>query len=206
MITPFRLQRALSAFIRALNLVLGTETDEATLGESELSLFQVESWTEANLDISQQKKSYQIVFCLQKTWQMLLGAHLIIITDHEVLIFLNNCGLLNSRITCWLLGIQEYCFEIWHCSVKYNVMVDFLTRKPCDYPEQSHTNNTDLTISTTCKTVSLKFIENIKKLPQLQRDDSKRKQLINELNENISTTDQLQPPTTKSTMYCYYRN
>lgn len=48
---------------------------------------------------------------------------------------MNRCHLNNSRITCWILYLQEYNFDIIHCSRKENIVADILSRYPEDGEE-----------------------------------------------------------------------
>ena len=69
----------------------------------------------------------------------ILGQPLTIITDNKALTFMHKCHLNNSRITRWILAIQEYNFDIIHCKEKDNVVADILSRYPAD-AEQHETN------------------------------------------------------------------
>ena len=46
--------------------------------------------------------------------------------------FIQKCHLNNTRITRWILSIQEYNFEILHCKGKENIVADILSRHPED--------------------------------------------------------------------------
>ena len=48
---------------------------------------------------------------------------------------MNKCHLNNSRITRWILTIQEYKFDIIHCKGKENIVADTLSRNPEDVME-----------------------------------------------------------------------
>ena len=76
------------------------------------------------------------VRCLEKFRIYILGQPLTIITDNKALIFMNKCHLNNSRITRWILSIQEYNFDIIHCKGKENVVADILSRYPEDVTEE----------------------------------------------------------------------
>ena len=68
-----------------------------------------------------EKELLSIVRCLEKFRMYILGQPLIIITDNKALKFMHKCHLNNSRITRWILAIQEYKFDIIHCKGKDNV-------------------------------------------------------------------------------------
>ena len=77
-----------------------------------------------------EKELLSIVRCLEKFRIYILGQPLTIITDNKALIFMNKCHLNNSRITRWILSIQEYKFDIIHCKGKDNIVADVLSRYP----------------------------------------------------------------------------
>ena len=55
--------------------------------------------------------------------------------DNKALTFMNKWHLNNSRITRWILTIQEYKFDIVHCKGKENIVADTLSRNPEDVTE-----------------------------------------------------------------------
>ena len=59
-----------------------------------------------------EKELLSIVRCLEKFRIYVLGQPLTIITDNKALSFMSKCHLNNSRITRWILSIQEYNFDI----------------------------------------------------------------------------------------------
>ena len=83
-----------------------------------------------------EKELLAIVQCLKKFRIYILGQPLTIITDNKALTFIKKCHLNNTRITRWILAIQEYNFEILHCKGKENIVADILSR----YPEDEELN------------------------------------------------------------------
>ena len=79
-----------------------------------------------------EKELLSIVRCLEKFRIYILGQPLTVITDNKALTFMHKCHLNNSRITRWILSIQEYKFDIVHCNGKDNVIADILSRNPAD--------------------------------------------------------------------------
>ena len=77
-----------------------------------------------------EKELLSIVRCLEKFRIYILGQPLTVITDNKALIFMNKCHLNDSRITRWILSIQEYKFDIIHCKGKDNIVADTLSRHP----------------------------------------------------------------------------
>ena len=88
-----------------------------------------------------EKELLSIVRCLEKFRIYILGQPLTIITDNKALIFMNKCHLNNSRITRWILSIQEYNFDILHCKGKENIVADILSRYPEDMAEEEPPDN-----------------------------------------------------------------
>ena len=81
-----------------------------------------------------EKELLSIVRCLEKyrIYILGLGQPLTIITDNKALTFMHKCHLNNSRITRWILSMQEYKFDIIHCKGKDNVVADILSRYSAD--------------------------------------------------------------------------
>ena len=73
-----------------------------------------------------------VVHCLQKFRTYVFGRPLTIITDNKALIFIKKCHLNNSRITRWILAIQDYDFDIVYCKGRDNVVADVFSRYPED--------------------------------------------------------------------------
>lgn len=88
-----------------------------------------------------EKELLAIVLCLKKFRIYVLGQPLTIITDNKALTFMQRCHLNNSRITRWILGIQEYNFEILHCKGRNNIVADILSRYPEDLTEDEPLGN-----------------------------------------------------------------
>ena len=56
-----------------------------------------------------------VVHCLKKFRTYVLGRPMTIITYNKALTFMQKCQLTNSRITRWILAMQEYDFDVIHC-------------------------------------------------------------------------------------------
>ena len=83
-----------------------------------------------------EKELLSIIRCLEKFWIYVLGQPLTIIIDNKAIVFMNKCHLNNSRITRWILSIQEYNFDIIYCKGKENIIADTLSRYPEDVTEE----------------------------------------------------------------------
>lgn len=79
-----------------------------------------------------EKEALAVVYAVQK-WQLyLLGARVIIKTDHKALEFLMTCKLTNSRLTRWsLLVLQQFDLTIKYIPGIENKVADSLSRHPC---------------------------------------------------------------------------
>ena len=75
-----------------------------------------------------EKELLSIVFAVKKFRTYLLGNSTIIRTDHKALSFLNTCKLTHSRITRWVLALQEYNFSWEHIRGVENKVPDTLSR------------------------------------------------------------------------------
>lgn len=84
-----------------------------------------------------EKEALSLVAALKQWRVFVLGHSLIISTDHKALTFLKSCRLLNSRLTRWILYIQEFDFAIQYCKGANNQVSDILSRYPNDSCEGS---------------------------------------------------------------------
>lgn len=129
-----------------------------------------------------EKELLAIVFCLQKARPILLGANLTIQTDHQAITFMNKCRLLNSRLTRWLLSIQEYSFKIQFCKGKENVVADTLSRYPQD--RCYTTEEPELRITYIKRNLDKDFKKDLLRISNLQKEDENLKLIYNDINEN----------------------
>lgn len=77
-----------------------------------------------------EKEALALIFLLQQWRTLILGNPLSVITDHKSLSYVMNCPLKTSRLTRWVLYMQEYNFQISHCKGKENITADHLSRNP----------------------------------------------------------------------------
>ena len=77
-----------------------------------------------------EKEILAIINALRKFRHYLYGAHFEIHTDNQALSFILKCRLANSRLTRWVLAIQEYSFTIKYCKGSENTTADALSRYP----------------------------------------------------------------------------
>lgn len=141
-----------------------------TLWGSELNYFTTE------------KELLAIVYCLQKARPLILGEKLIIQTDHQALDFLKICRLLNSRLSRWILAMQEqeYNFEIEHCKGSENIEADTLSRTNSD---NNNPVGPDLVIGDIRRVYKEILKKNLGNIARLQRQQENINDIIKNLNE-----------------------
>lgn len=138
-----------------------------------------------------EKELLCIVHCLKKFRMYVLGKPLTIITDNKALTFIKKCHMNNSRITRWILGIQEYDFDVIHCKGTDNVVADILSRNPEDLSNQHGINNNDeLEINSLYIQISKEIKEKLRKVAQFQKGDEKLAAIIHSINTD-GTSDLL---------------
>lgn len=79
-----------------------------------------------------EQEFWAIIYGLKKFETYLRGAELIIRTDHKALVFVKNIKFYNSRITRWILYLEQFSYTIEHVKGSDNVGVDILSRFPND--------------------------------------------------------------------------
>jgi hypothetical protein len=71
-----------------------------------------------------------IVFALQKFRIYIFGHKVNLYTDNKALSFIHSCALTSSRISRWILHLQEYDLRVRHISGAKNFLADTITRNP----------------------------------------------------------------------------
>lgn len=92
----------------------------------------------ASRKLSEAEKKYSTTEkeCLSLVWALryfrhyLWGLHFQVVTDHRALCWLQSKRDMYGRLARWALAIQEWDFDIVHCTGKSNVVADFLSRNP----------------------------------------------------------------------------
>jgi len=122
-----------------------------------------------------------IVFACKKFRNYILGYETHLLTDHQALVFLNSCQLLNSRLTRWAIKLQEYHLHIQHIPGKDNVGADTLTRYP-QSPEDDF-KTIQITINKLMlNEYSPSLIQQFDQIEQLQGADPKLRRILSQLN------------------------
>lgn len=79
-----------------------------------------------------EQEFWAIIYGIKKFETYLRGAELIIRTDHKALVFVKNIRLYNSRITRWILYLEQFNYTVEHVKGTENIGVDILSRFPND--------------------------------------------------------------------------
>ncbi|KAK9759146.1 Reverse transcriptase (RNA-dependent DNA polymerase) [Popillia japonica] len=122
-----------------------------------------------------------IVFACEKFRTYILGYPIVILTDHRALSFLFNCKILSGRLMRWVLLLTEYQLQIEYIKGTENVVADFLSR----YGHEDQKKGGPITINVT--SVKIPQLKNeLRDLPQRQREDRTLSWVITELETNAS--------------------
>jgi hypothetical protein len=71
-----------------------------------------------------------VVYALQKFCTYTFGRHVRVFLDNKALSFMKKCTLVSSRITHWIMQIQEYDLEIVYIKGRDNCFGGFISRNP----------------------------------------------------------------------------
>lgn len=115
-----------------------------------------------------------IVWTLAKFRSYLLGCQVIVETDHKALSFLLTCRFLSSRLTRWMLAIQDYDLQIKYIKGTENQIADALSRaeEPSGHDERA------LIAITLLRQPSKTIIKDLQEIADRQAQDSKLRRLI----------------------------
>jgi len=123
-----------------------------------------------------------IVCGCKKFRNYIVGHPTKVLTDHKALIFLNQCQLLNPRLTRWAITLQEFNLEILHIPGKENIGADMLTRYPQSEKDEGGRNVTNITINKLLLHEYSRTLTNqFKHMGELQRQDTKLNRIINRI-------------------------
>jgi hypothetical protein len=76
-----------------------------------------------------------VVYALQKFRVYIFGHKVTVYSDNKALSFLKRCSLTSSRVTRWIMQIQEYDLDIVHIKGTDNFFADTLSRNPVGITE-----------------------------------------------------------------------
>ena len=140
-----------------------------------------------------------VVHCLKKFRTYVLGRPLTVVTDNKALTFMKKCQLTNSRMTRWILAIQEYDFDIVYCKGSENIVADILSRDPEDLQDHAPMDtNEELEINNINITLSRLLKKQLLNIGHHQRNDERLNKIINELNND--------PNSKLNDIYTWYNN
>lgn len=141
---------------------------------------------ELNFTISE-KELLACVWALMKFRIFILGTDLTIITDHKALTFLMRSRLLSSRLSRWILLIQQFDFKIVHSPGRLNIVADILSRFPIKENGEiveANGNTHDVIIAPIIQAIEPELRKKIRKIEQFQAQDEKFSTIINEINQD----------------------
>ena len=103
---------------------------------------------------------------------------------------MNKCHLNNSRITRWILSIQEYKFDIIHCKGKDNIVADILSRHPENVADGEVNDNVcEYLINHVVIKMDRNVSKIIKNIGKYQLEDSKLKCIIEKIRDKCRDKD-----------------
>ena len=133
----------------ALSAIL-SQIDEAGNENIILCISRSLKCAELNYFITE-KEMLAIVWALKKLRVYLLGAKIVVRTDHKAITFFNKCRFANDRLMRWILAIQDYSITFEHLPGKNNGAADLLSRNAQDFvaskidsdisPQEKNTQN-----------------------------------------------------------------
>jgi transposase InsO family protein len=85
-----------------------------------------------------EREGLAVIYALMKWRTHVLGSPLTVLSDHKSLSFIMKARLTNSRLTRWVLILQEYNFEIEYIKGTDNIVADTLSRYPADKSEEAN--------------------------------------------------------------------
>ena len=104
------------------------------------------------------------------------------------LTFLKTCKFTNTRLTRWILAIQDYDITIEHCPGKENTAADLLGRQHPEKDWEKEKDITQVTINALKYKWSSELENDLKNIHKLQREDTRVNKIIQTLEENTKQT------------------
>ena len=154
-----------------------------------------------------EKELLAVVYAVEKFRVYLLGIRFVIVTDHQCLTFLRSAKFQNSRITRWILLLQQYVFTIEYCRGVDNVVADFFSRNPggkfsedhteriivsslhqCFLPVRENPEDTAV-LSIALLNSNVDLARSFKSLGVLQKEDAKVKVIMDKCNSSAEVSN-----------------
>lgn len=166
--------------------ILSQENDQ---GEEEVVTFISRTLKGAEINyFTTEKELLAIIWALKKLNSYLRGAKIVIRTDHQALTFLQKCKLTNTRLTRWILTIQEYDYEIEYIRGTLNVAADVLSRYSCEHNQPHPRMENEVIIATMLAGKPSEDLKSkFKKLTELQDQDRHLRHISEQLRTNVQT-------------------
>ena len=117
-----------------------------------------------------------IVYALQKFRLYVFGHKIKVHSDNKALTFLKKCSLTSSRITRWILQLQEYDLEILHIRGTENFFADIMSRNPVGLSQEQlcqMKKPKDILVASINLHLDSQIKEDLKKLANFQAQDHK---------------------------------
>lgn len=75
-----------------------------------------------------EQEFYAVISTIKKFETYLRGSKFHILTDHKALLFVQNMKLYNSRVTRWILFLEQFDYTVEHVAGRLNTAADVLSR------------------------------------------------------------------------------
>lgn len=146
--------------------------------------------SELNWTVTEQE-FYAIISCLKKFETYLRGSKVVITTDHKALLFVKNWKLYNSRVTRWILYLEQFDYEIQHIAGKENIVADVLSRYPMHSQMIQEDKNQCPEILYMERFKNKNLNARLKELSTLQKNDKDLKIILHLLNDSRKVNDKM---------------
>ena len=75
-----------------------------------------------------EKEAFAIIWALDRFRNILYGAHISIMSDHNPLQYIRESAPKSAKLMRWALALQEFDVEIHYTKGCHNVVADYLSR------------------------------------------------------------------------------
>lgn len=153
----------------ASDMGLGVELFHEEEGEHQVIAYASRSLSKSELNYSiSEKECLAVLFGLTKLHNYFGDRKIVVRTDHKALTFIKKCKVGHSRLSRWLLALQNFNIEWEYLPGKDNIVADIISRT--DYENKGDIGNS-----------------NEFKVLNIIKDDSELKRIILEIKEKQDT-------------------